>query len=426
MAKCSKFLLLAVAVATGAHAGPLGNLLKGPASGAAPAPDPVHDFMKAAQSLKDAEAFVGNLTLKMKQGMTPTMPKTPTELATAALGGVAAFKVGHFVHTQLKVREAECAFNSVLASQYVARAGLHITAMTKTCRPGPSYLGPACNENIAGIFASVGLIAAYISLAASQCGNLANIEALCAGSVWVLIAGLAKVASAAEVLHGTCAGEAGLGEENAMWQLDRRLEEVSPPFETEPLGAPPSPADEGFRVTTCVLDVTTVAASLGQFSLAFKETVVNCGLDGLTRGTPILGPVIRDVCIARVGEMIYAFGTAAQFIAAAVSHCGNHLQLNSLCLAAAEEFVATAGGLVFVGGAMDATCVRLPKIAPLGKVIVPLTAIGRRLNEVKGDYRNMSKAESLAAGRLLLGLDEDLEKKVADASAGGGRDSLLI
>jgi len=382
--------------------------------------DPVQSFEEAAMRLKEARSFAQELKDKLdghkkkgekdkKKGkiVKKIMKKAAkgAVVAGVALGAGTTAVLVKNVRTQLKVRQAECAFNTVLAAQYVTKAALHIAALTKTCRPvGPdqSYVTSACRANAAGIFATCGLIAAYLSIAASQCAKLSNIKALCAGSIEVLLGGLGKVASAAEIMHGTCGAPVDgprPGESRGDWQIDRRLQAIQDV---------PAVDDFGLDTATCVLDVTQVATSLAQFSLAFKESIVNCGIDGVTRDVPILGPILRDVCITQVGLLIYGFGTAASYIAAAVAQCGNTLKLQSMCLAAAEQLVAVTGGLVFVGSAMDAACVRLPPLGPLGPVIVPLTALGRRLKEAV-DFGNetMSKEERMQHGLRLLGMQDD-------------------
>eukprot|EP00972_Heterocapsa_arctica_P014341 2110016-Heterocapsa_arctica.AAC.1 len=65
------------------------------------------------------------------------------------------------------------------------------------------------------------------------------------------------------------------------------------------------------EMATCVLDVTQVASSLAQFSLSLKETIWSCEINKKTKGIPVVGHVVEDLCIARVGLMLHGFFSAA-------------------------------------------------------------------------------------------------------------------
>merc|ERR1719450_1067626 len=102
--------------------------------------------------------------------------------------------------------------DSVQATGFLARAGLQITAATKTCLPqlqGDDFTATACAADAAGIFSSFGWVATYLSLAASHCAFTVNLPAICAATVAGTVADFAQVAVQASFVAAHCTKKAG-------------------------------------------------------------------------------------------------------------------------------------------------------------------------------------------------------------------------
>merc|ERR1719346_480020 len=90
----------------------------------------------------------------------------------------------------------------------LAKAGLLITDATKACYVQDTRTQrELCSADVNGIIGAFGVVAAFLSKAASQCAETADINALCSGDASGLIASLANVASTASGAAALCKSE---------------------------------------------------------------------------------------------------------------------------------------------------------------------------------------------------------------------------
>lgn len=291
------------------------------------------------------------------------------------------------VDTSQQLRAGSCALNVVQASNYLARAGLMIDQATKTCTAprltgySSLYKKQACAANAVGVFSSVGWVATFLSLAASECSRNVNLNALCAATIEGLISALAGIAveaniAAANCLKGAENRTAANTETDAIWQSvqRRRLNDVDGKF----------PPDRNAEMATCVLDATEAATSLAQMGLNIQAARRACIVFDRTRDVPLVGVQTQKICTMDIGQVLFFAGQAATFIAAAVAHCAEGINIEANCAAGVSGLLSTAMGAVFLFSAMDlGPCGELKKLGPLKNPVVKLfgQGIARRLGE---------------------------------------------
>jgi len=103
----------------------------------------------------------------------------------------------------------------------------------------------------------------------------------------------------------------------------------------------------------CVLDFTQVAWSLGSVGIAISAAARDSCPPS---GTGLLHELTQSACAMDVGAVLYAFGRIAVFLALAVIHCTNELNLQALCAAGISALVAAAAALIVTGNAFFIAC----------------------------------------------------------------------
>lgn len=282
-----------------------------------------------------------------------------------------------------KLRTASCTLNVLQAAQYLARAGVQIDQATKTCRsPGElgyssSYKKEACGANAAGVFSSIGWVASYLSLAASQCGRTANVKAVCAGAIEGLVAALGGLAAHANIVAANCVPDAQAEtarntHSDAIWQAARRLEmDMDGKF---------SP-DKDVELATCVLDATEAATALAQMGTGIEAARRGCNLYHATRKTPVVSAATHAICATSVGQVLHGVAQAATFIAAATSHCAQGIDVPALCASGVAGLLSSLAAVVYMGSGINLACVDLPQMGPFKEPFARSMAqgIARRL-----------------------------------------------
>mmetsp|Transcript_79797 Transcript_79797/g.140846 ORF Transcript_79797/g.140846 Transcript_79797/m.140846 type:complete len:412 (-) Transcript_79797:237-1472(-) len=264
------------------------------------------------------------------------------------------------ISTNQKLRQAYCALNTVQAAHYMARAGLQIDAATKTCtNPDSQFKQEACASDAAGIIASIGYIATYLSQAVSQCNHdNPDITAVCAASGIGIASSLSTMANGASQTAANCVGFFDLlnsslpadfqykGEKNALaesdtdavWQPDRRLH---------------LEADAALGTASCFFDVYEVAAAFAVFgtsiqassrgcpnkdkaddaynaelSAAVQDAMKNKGMTfshAVEYAKEVVPTAYKDTmegyCMVPITELMNSLTQAITFITMSISHC---------------------------------------------------------------------------------------------------------
>lgn len=106
----------------------------------------------------------------------------------------------------------------------------------------------------------------------------------------------------------------------------------------------------------CVLDWTEVAWSLASVGLSITSAVRDSCPKKFRDTGDLLGKLSKAACAMDIGQVVYAFGRIALFIAIAMVHCTNELNLQALCTAGISALIAASAALVVTGGAFYIAC----------------------------------------------------------------------
>jgi len=99
----------------------------------------------------------------------------------------------------------KCIVNTFISTNLLGKAGLQITAATKDCPVQDTQnQKAACSADVSGVIASFGVVASFLSKAASQCAETAEIRALCSGDAAGLISALAGLAQTGSAMVNAC------------------------------------------------------------------------------------------------------------------------------------------------------------------------------------------------------------------------------
>mmetsp|Transcript_32628 Transcript_32628/g.97099 ORF Transcript_32628/g.97099 Transcript_32628/m.97099 type:complete len:595 (-) Transcript_32628:233-2017(-) len=262
-----------------------------------------------------------------------------------------------FIEGQARTeRKAVCAFDIIYAVQSVARAGLNIQAAARTCPNAKGLLEKICALNALFSVAALSNLALYVSDAASVCAESVRPRALCASGVEALVVALSTAGAGGIVAAETC--------KPGLKPADLHLPPGATPADLQgpPPGAPISPGRRLFLgggrnnfVGQCVLDWTEVAWSLAAIGLSITTAARDVCPDDV-RGIGLLARLSKAGCAMDVGQVIYALGRIATFIAVAFVHCTNELNLQALCSAGITAIVASSAAVVVAGGAFFVAC----------------------------------------------------------------------
>mmetsp|Transcript_81453 Transcript_81453/g.256821 ORF Transcript_81453/g.256821 Transcript_81453/m.256821 type:complete len:595 (-) Transcript_81453:264-2048(-) len=262
-----------------------------------------------------------------------------------------------FIEGQARTeRKAVCAFDIIYAVQSVARAGLNIQAAARTCPNAKGLLEKICALNALFSVAALSNLALYVSDAASVCAESVRPRALCASGVEALVVALSTAGAGGIVAAETC--------KPGLKPADLHLPPGATPADLQgpPPGAPISPGRRLFLgggrnnfIGQCVLDVTEVAWSLASIALSITTAARDVCPDDV-RGIGLLARLSKAGCAMDVGQVIYALGRIATFIAVAFVHCTNELNLQALCSAGITAIIASSAAVVVAGGAFFIAC----------------------------------------------------------------------
>mmetsp|Transcript_134125 Transcript_134125/g.428561 ORF Transcript_134125/g.428561 Transcript_134125/m.428561 type:complete len:590 (-) Transcript_134125:54-1823(-) len=369
--------------------------------------------------------------------------KVAVRVAGAVVGGAigaGASIVTKVLDRQTKARGAWCGFHSAKAAQYLTRAGIQMAMAVKGCLPESGMdmknvsssteflrlVKSPCTADVENIVGSLVWVASYVSLLASECAAHANLDALCAGTIEAVIAGLAQTAAAGQLVVNSCIMPHVPPEFDAVTPT-RRLGPVGPAFpESSPaaFGAsgPNLAFSEGLarydakedldkedldlEMSLCVLDATQVATDLGTFGLGFDQTILACAADQVAGGVPKVGVAAQEYCVVEVSYVLFNLFSASSFLSSALNHCAKAIgiRMGSSCASAIMRILAGISGVPALGAGMDAACPGTENsvrkvLGPLAKPVVKISALGRRLSN-----STTSQPEALLQGLKMLGL----------------------
>jgi len=248
--------------------------------------------------------------------------------------------------TNPRVRElhgASCAIDVTHATLYLQRAGLAITAATKSCKGASAREKTACAADISTIFASVGFVAEYISEAVLMCEQTIDMKARCAGGISGIVANTARLATQASFMAANCKGgvtydDTPMGD--SVWQMDRRLQDDS---------SHPTYNEDTVGTYGCVLDATQSANYLANFGISIDGATKSCGEGKSNIPMGLLHPHNREAhqvyCAMNVLEILESIFEAGAFISSAVSHCSPQTNQQALCASGAVGVTGALTGL---------------------------------------------------------------------------------
>lgn len=97
-----------------------------------------------------------------------------------------------------------CTIDAWQAMGRVGAMGLAIDRATSTCKQPVNGTEVSCSADITGILTQVGLVAALLSSAASDCALSLDVKAACASKVLGMLGNLAAVANAGSTVYRSC------------------------------------------------------------------------------------------------------------------------------------------------------------------------------------------------------------------------------
>ena len=227
-----------------------------------------------------------------------------------------------------EAENVECAFNILEAFLSVVGMGDDINGIIRTCPPprdGESEL--ACQVDSSMLVAWVGIAAARISLAASNCALTLNVDSVCAAAaVSGLVSALGEIAAGACLTGAVCTPTppslttsqiSVLGDHTV--RTGRRLW----------IGQ--GPVGNGVQ---CGVDVGMVAANIANMGLAINKAVnVNrCG-KFVTEKNPlnVLTTIPATLCVVDILGAVAYIGEVVTFINLVVVQCQDFLDASALC-----------------------------------------------------------------------------------------------
>jgi len=354
--------------------------------------------------------------------------KVAVRVAGAVVGGAVgagASVVTKVLDRQTKARGAWCGFHSAKAAQYLTRAGIQMAMAVKGCLPESGMdmknvsssteflrlVKSPCTADVENIVGSLVWVASYVSLLASECAAHANLDALCAGTIEALIAGMAQTAAAGQLVVNSCILSLVPPEFDAV-TLTRRLGAAGPNLAfSEGLARYDAKEDLDkedldLEMSLCVLDATQVATDLGTFGLGFDQTILACAADKVAGGVPKVGVAAQEYCVVEVSYVLFNLFSASSFLSSALTHCAKAIgiRMGSSCASAIMRILSGMSGVPALGAGMDAACPGTENsvrevLGPLAEPVVKISALGRRLSN-----STTSQPEALMQGLKMLGL----------------------
>merc|ERR1719277_1050390 len=229
--------------------------------------------------------------------------------------------------------------------------GDDINAMVRTCpspRDGASEI--ACQVNSGVMIAFVGTVAAKLSLAASNCAETANIDAVCAAGVTGVIAALGELSAAASLAAPTCSAHPPALPTTKISELgDQTLGDHAP---ERRLVIGQGAVGNGVQ---CGVDVSIVAENIADLGLAINQAAhsTNCQKQNWAGES---GSLVRSLCTVDIGGAIAYFSQLVTFTQLAILNCKDDLDIKALCGASIAGIATAAAAITPYGAAIHAGC----------------------------------------------------------------------
>jgi len=255
---------------------------------------------------------------------------------------------------------AQCIFNVMEAMTATIALGDDINGMARVCRPPrPADSEIACQVDSGLMVAYIGLIAAKLSLAASNCAETANIDAVCAAGVSGIVFALGQVAATASLAAPTCSPNPPALPTSKISELGDQT--LNGQYTGRRLVIGEGAVGNGIQ---CGVDVSLVAEQIANMGLAINQAVNsgNCDKKNFDANIPPEahgnGGLVQSLCTVDIGGAIAYFGEAITFIQLAILNCGDHLDINALCGASIAGIATGAAAVAPYGAAIHAACRR--------------------------------------------------------------------
>mmetsp|Transcript_59850 Transcript_59850/g.144581 ORF Transcript_59850/g.144581 Transcript_59850/m.144581 type:complete len:480 (+) Transcript_59850:86-1525(+) len=350
----------------------------------------------------DGEGQMKALAKKLNAVTSKTFAQKLVEKASTAAGKEALSKwkgaparvlPNSFVQPEKKGRAqgtAVCIFNVMEAMTSAIGLGDAINGMARTCPAPRDGVGDlACEVDSGIMIAFVGTLAAKLSLAASNCAETINVDAICAAGVTGLVAALGELAAAASLAAPTCSPHPPSLPTTKISELgDKTLGGV---YTGRRLVIGEGAVGNGVQ---CGVDVSIVAEQLANFGLAINSAVnsPNCKSENWegNRG------LVRSLCTVDIGGAVAYFAQAVTFIQLSILNCKDFLDIKALCGASIAGVATAAAAISPYGAAVHAGCT-------LNHEAKEATGTGRRLDRRDALARLDEVTETLRATMAELG-----------------------
>jgi len=246
---------------------------------------------------------------------------------------------------------AQCIFNVMEAMTATIGLGNEINGMVRVCpSPRDSASELACQVDSGVMIAFVGTVAAKLSLAASNCAETANIDAVCAAGVTGVIAALGELSAAASLAAPTCSAHPPALPTTKISELGDQTLGGHAPGRRLLIGQ--GAVGNGVQ---CGVDVSIVAENLANLGLAINQAAhsTNCQKKNW-RGKA--GSLVRSLCTIDIGGAIAYFSQVVTFTQIAILNCKDFLDIKALCGASIAGIATAAAAIAPYGAAIHAGC----------------------------------------------------------------------
>eukprot|EP00927_Polykrikos_kofoidii_P000688 TRINITY_DN10252_c0_g1_i1.p1 TRINITY_DN10252_c0_g1~~TRINITY_DN10252_c0_g1_i1.p1 ORF type:complete len:458 (+),score=62.96 TRINITY_DN10252_c0_g1_i1:133-1506(+) len=265
----------------------------------------------------------------------------------------------------------ECIFDVGLSSFYLMRAGLEITASTRSC---PLDMTASCTFDIAGSVASIANTVDFLAAAISSCPpEYMYSKSRCVADISKLVGAVADIIAAAAGIEEMCklTGVAGEG------VSDRRLR-GSGRSELNPLHS----EDRPFEIAMCTVDSSQSALYLGRAGLEITSATRNCpeSHEGLA-------------CGASVSGTIASLSFVAAFLSSAASECAASFSPSAFCSSDISRMTAGLAEIAAASSGIAESCVSMN---PLTDLFRQAPAAHRKLSPIVSNRSATGRGTSAA------------------------------
>eukprot|EP00930_Biecheleria_cincta_P007668 TRINITY_DN108908_c0_g1_i1.p1 TRINITY_DN108908_c0_g1~~TRINITY_DN108908_c0_g1_i1.p1 ORF type:complete len:591 (+),score=111.23 TRINITY_DN108908_c0_g1_i1:104-1774(+) len=254
-----------------------------------------------------------------------------------------------------RARRAQCAFNVWEAATTTAALGVNINSIVRTCAPPrESDSELACSTNAGFLVDLIGLTASKLSLAASNCAETIDVDAICSAGITGLIGALGQI-SAAAALAGVCKRPPPQTQTDKVSELGQRRRRRGRGADARRLIGGAGRVGNGIQ---CLVDADVVAINIANMGLAINAAAnsPNCKREALESQQNKKTGFPSALCTIDVGGAVTYFSNVIAFLNLAIINCKDFIDPDAICAASISSLVAGAAAIAPSGAAIHAAC----------------------------------------------------------------------